>query len=160
MNNEYDDKLRFLEANINDLDLLVKMRLAFLVELRPCDNKEKVEDTQTKTRQYLKDAINNNDYIGFVGKKGDRPVCCAGLLIYKLPPLINSENRVQGHVLNVFTYPEYRQTGYGRGIMEFVIQRAKEKNINRLFLNATEIGQKLYRELGFEPEDSAMALNI
>lgn len=51
--------------------------------------------------------------------------------------------------------------GYGKKKMEFVIQKAKEKNINRLFLTATKMGEGLYKKLGFfEPEDRAMVLNI
>jgi len=155
------DKITITEINIEDLDLLVKMRVDFILDLKPCDDEEKIEEMRIKTGEYLKDLVIKNEYIGFIGKRGNEPICCAGLLISKLPPLINSIGRVQGHVLNVFTYPEYRQMGYGKKIMEVVMQKAKEKNMNRLFLNATKMGEGLYKKLGFsEPEDRAMVLDL
>ena len=120
MNNE-DVKITIRETNIEDLDLLVKMRIDFIVDLKPCDNENKIEEIRIITREYLKDLILMNEYIGFIGKRGNEPICCAGLLIYRLPPLIDATDRVQGHVLNVYTYPEYRQMGYGKKMMEFVI---------------------------------------
>lgn len=160
MNNE-DNIITLRETNIEDLDLLVKMRVDFIIDLKPCDDNIKVEKIRIKTREYLKDLIIKNEYVGFIGEIGNEPICCAGLLIYRLPPLINCINRVQGHLLNIFTYPEYRRMGYGNKIIEFVIQKAKQNKINRLFLNSTKMGEDLYKKFGFvEPEDRAMVLNI
>lgn len=154
------EKIAFYEVGLDDVDLLVKMRVEFVAELRSCDDENTIEDMSVRTREYLADEIARSKYLGFIGKIGNKPVCCAGLLIYRLPPLIHSANRVQGHVLNVFTYPQYRHVGYGSRMVEFVIQKAKDSNVNRLFLSTTPIGEGLYKKLGFEADNTAMILNL
>lgn len=150
-------KLIFCETSMEDLELLVKMRMDFILDLHPSDNPQEIKEAEERNRAYLKRLIEKNGYIGFVGFIDVQPVCCSGLLLYHLPPLIGSLERWQGHVLNFFTYPEHRGKGYGKALMEFMITAAKAKGINRLFLNATSMGEPVYRKCGFvEPEEKAM----
>lgn len=141
----------------DDLELLVKLRMDFILDLHPCTDPVEIANAEEKNRIYLKELMEKGDFIGFIGTMDNEPICCSGLLLYHLPPLIGSLERWQGHVLNFFTYPAYRGRGYGKALMEFMIQVAKEKGINRLFLSATAMGEPVYRKCGFvEPKEKAM----
>ncbi|MDF2875997.1 MAG: acetyltransferase family protein [Sporomusa sp.] len=153
--------IKYRETIIDDLDLIVKLRIDFILDINPGIEPQLIEEVRRITKEYFSDLISTNQYIGFIGFIDKKPICCAGLLIYKLPPLLQSIKRTQGHVLNFFTYPEYRNKGYGKGLMNFIIEKARERQINRLYLNATKTGEPLYRKFDFsEPGDKAMVLYI
>lgn len=153
--------IEYRETSIEDLDRLVNLRIDFVLDIHPCNDIHEIKEIRRIAQAYFSDLITKNQYIGFIGFVDEKPVCGAGLLVYILPPLFPSVQRTQGHVLNFFTYPEYRNKGYGKGLMSFIIKKAKEKQISRLYLNATKMGEPLYRTCGFsEPEDRALILNI
>lgn len=64
-------------------------------------------------------------------------------------------------ILNVMTYPQYRKNGYATLLIQALSHRAKELNVSAIDLNATQIGESMYRNLGFLPvKDTAMRLMI
>ena len=151
----------YRETTVDDLDLLVKLRVDFILDINPLLEPHAIEEVRRVTRAYFAGIISANQYIGFIGVIDNKPVCGAGLLLYTLPPLPQSVERVQGHVLNFFTYPAYRNKGYGTGLMDFIIQKSREKQIDHLYLHATTMGEPLYRKFGFsEPKAKALTVNI
>lgn len=151
----------YRETTAEDLELLLKMRMDFILDLHPFENIKETQEVEELNRRYLMELMEKGNYIGFVGLLNEEPVCCSGLLLYRLPPLLGAVDRMQGHVLNFYTYPEHRGKGYGKGLMEYMIDKAKERGIDRLFLNATAMGEPLYRKCGFvEPEETAMVRMI
>lgn len=53
------------------------------------------------------------------------------------------------HILSMYTLPEYRKNGVATGILNFCIGWARERGYNRMTLNASEAGWKLYQKAGF-----------
>ena len=148
-------------TDLSDLEELVDMRMKFLLDMHPTNDKTVIEKAYKENMKYLEEMIKQELYIGYLGSINGLNVCCGGLLLYKLPPLINKFNRVQGHVLNIYTIPEYRNQGIGLQLIEYIKTSAKETGINRLFLNSTVIGEGLYKKCGFkEPEEKAMILEL
>ena len=68
---------------------------------------------------------------------------------------------ITGTLLNVITYPAYRKKGYATLLIEALIQRARDLNVTAIDLNATQMGEKVYQNLGFLPiKDVAMRLKL
>ncbi len=55
-----------------------------------------------------------------------------------------------GGIFNVAVLPEYQKQGCGRSIMEFLINRAHELNLESLVLMSSPEAEKLYTDLQFE----------
>lgn len=155
-------KLNFIKAGIDYIEILVELRIEFIKDIHPEYNNDLINKIHNSTIKYFKDLFDNNAYIGFLGFTTDNKIACtAGLLIYFLPPLNTASYRKIGHILNFYTKPEYRRKGYGMQLMDFIKVEAKKDGINRLVLNATEMGFSLYKKAGFiESEDKAMILNL
>ncbi|ULQ61170.1 GNAT family N-acetyltransferase [Brucepastera parasyntrophica] len=77
----------------------------------------------------------------------------------KKPPNPNFVNGKTGTLLNVFTYPEYRNQGIAATLMKKLIEEAKKENISEIELSATKDGEKLYKKLGFK-ESEYTEMNI
>ena len=99
-------------------------------------------------------------YIGFFGEIDYQSACSTSLLIYNYPPLFSSTYRKIGHVLNFYTRPQYRNKGYGIGLMEYVKQQAKKINIYKLDLTATKAGYPVYQKCGFLDSERIMEYEI
>lgn len=82
-----------------------------------------------------------------------RPVGVAvATVITKLPSLRQPRN-LWMHVGSVYVIPELRGDGVGTQIMTAVMTWAREHDVERLQLNATEEGVALYEKFGFERPD-------
>src|SRR5690606_2049485 len=55
-----------------------------------------------------------------------------------------------GGIFNLVVLPEHQKKGYGRAMMEFLMQRANELHLQQLVLLSSPIAEKLYHNLGFQ----------
>ena len=53
------------------------------------------------------------------------------------------------NIVNVYTDNDYRGNGIATAMMKKLIEYGKENGIEKLTLDATDIGQPIYRKLGF-----------
>lgn len=53
----------------------------------------------------------------------------------------------------VLTDPDHRRRGFGRRLMEHALAALAERKVEWIKLDATEMGARLYRELGFDDEE-------
>lgn len=167
---------RYRVATGEELDLLVRMRLAFIQDMHPEYEAARLSQIRAGTEDYIREHIVAGRYIGFFGVETDLTdeafqtssfpldeahIACAGaLLVYTLPPLSGQEGRKVGHVLNFFTRKPYRRRGYGQGLMAFMIDHARADGFSRLFLNATADGAPLYLKIGYQQASDAMTYEL
>jgi len=147
-------------ATIDNLNELVSLRVDFIKELHPEYSKEKLEEIGVASKDYIHQKTSTGDYIGFIGILSKKIVCCAGLLIYDLPPLQSGKIRKIGHVLNFYTKPEFRRKNYGQELMGFIIDSTEKFGFSKLVLNATADGYGLYKKAGFADSERSMDLKI
>ena len=153
MNNNIKENVVFRKLNENDKDLFVSLRIIFLMD---CFN-DKIYDTNKKQIEnslkiYFDEHINKNDFIGIVGEYNGNIVSTAYLFIFDYPVNPNLINGKVGRLLNVYTFSEYRNKGIAKNLIEEIIKEAKTLGVNRINLNATEAGYKLYINLGFKED--------
>ena len=147
-------------ADNSEIKLLLEMRLEFVKDIHPEYDHKKMEELSIESYQYIKEHIEKKMYIGFFGEVDNQIACSTSLLIYNYPPLFSSNYRTIGHVLNFYTRSQYRNKGYGIGLMEYVKQYAKENNIYKLDLAATKAGYPLYQKCGFLDAERIMEYEI
>ncbi len=54
-----------------------------------------------------------------------------------------------GGIFNIATLPEYQQRGCGRSMMQFLMHRAAQLELDQLILLSSPVGKRLYSSLGF-----------
>ena len=154
--------ISFKTAGPEYLKTLVELRIEFVKELHPEISDDTLNKSRKPTEIYFRDLLEKELYTGFLGLSPENDIICtAGLLIYDLPPLESEYCRKIGHILNFYTKPKYRKKGFGTALMEFIKTSSKESGINRLFLNATDMGLGLYQKAGFtDPCCRAMVYDL
>ncbi|MEY9864344.1 GNAT superfamily N-acetyltransferase [Catenulispora sp. GAS73] len=73
-----------------------------------------------------------------------------GAVDERLPSGRNPSGR-SGYIYGVCTDERYRRRGYSRLVLQALLDWYAEQGIPRIELHASEYGETLYRELGFEP---------
>ena len=149
------------KVDASELELLVKLRMDFCAEDAPEATREELAALEGASRAWLREHLEAGTYWGYVGFLGEEPVCCAGLLLYTLPPVVRQLDRCQGHVLNFYTYAQHRRRGYGTKLMDRITADAKIEGLDRLVLNSTKLGEPLYLKSGVhDPAGRSLVLKL
>ena len=137
------------KLSINDLDLLVKLRMDFLMDEQCYFSEDELIDMKLKCREFFISVLESNRFIAFVAEEDKEVLSTAFLTIQAKPPRkANIPFRI-GTVYNVLTYKEYRRTGVATQVLTALLNEARSMGIKTVDLWATEDGEELYEKLGF-----------
>lgn len=147
------DNLIFRTADINDIDTLVQMRLAYV----SADYGEIDTKTETALRTQLEEyfpAHLNKDIFGFLCFDGEKAVSMVILYIMDKPAFVTTPSGRTGTLLSVVTLPEYRKRGIAGKLVGMALEKAKQLGADFVELQATADGEPLYRKIGFKDKES------
>ena len=142
-------------ANIGDIDILVKFRKQQLIDegIAPENNVDE------RFKDYFTNAISKNSIICFLAIEDGNPVATCGLYFYQLPPSYFSTGRI-ANIINVYTIKEYRRKGIASMLLKKVIDEAKSLNYSDIRLHASADGRPVYEKFGFVDATGFMQLSI
>jgi len=141
------------KAGIADIDILVKMRLDYLLEDNGSLNDSDAAAIKRDLPEYYRSHINNDLFI-YVVREEQTIAACAFLLVTEKPMSPAFINGKTGTVLNVYTCPNYRRRGYAKLIMETLLAEAKKLQLSVVDLKSTDDGYHLYKSVGFVDDGS------
>ena len=141
------------KAGAGDIDVLVKMRLSYLIEDNGSLDAQDFAAINRELPGYFLSHLGKDLFV-YVIRDGQNIVSCAFFLIVEKPMSPAFINGRTGMVLNVYTCPPYRRRGCARLVMETLLSEAKRMEISVIELKATEDGYPLYRSVGFMEDDS------
>jgi N-acetylglutamate synthase-like GNAT family acetyltransferase len=147
------------KATINDIELLVKLRIDFLSE--EFGNANSKDDIRAQLISYYQIHLQDNTFIAVIAEIDGSVVSTAYLAISDLPQVLNYQASKIGTLLNVLTYPQFHRRGIATKVLLRIIEEAKLANISAINLSATDDGRPLYEKLGFEiSTHTAMTLKL
>ena len=150
--------MKFRTLNENDKELFIRLRMAYLEEEYTFDETVKHE-LLNNLNSYFIEHILKNDFIGMICEYNGDIISVAYLVISEKPPNPYFINGRTGTIMNVYTYPKYRNKGIATELIKEIIKEAKKINLKSIDLSATEAGLNLYKKLGFK-ESVYTSLNI
>ena len=139
----------FERATINDLDLLVKLRIEYLIEDYGDISKKQLTQISKKLPDYYHMHIDKDLFV-YVCRTDDDIVSCCFLYIAEKPSNPTFINGKIGTVLNVYTKPEYRRKGFAGKLLKLLLSDSEKMELDYVELKATESGYNLYKSIGFE----------
>lgn len=155
--------ITYRKAIAADIPLLTEYRIRFLDDsgaghAAPPDD---INGLREKISAYFVRAIPGGECVAIIAEDDRTPVGIGLMSVNIIPANYSVPSGRIGCVLNMYTVPSHRRRGIASGIMRKIIDEARECGIDRLTLNATEAGEKLYRSLGFtSPANPELQLRI
>ena len=136
-------------ANKDDIAELVRLRILYMIDDFGSITDAEREGMEKQLPDYFQRKL-GTELIAFVARAEGRLVAAAYLLIMEKPANPFFPNGMDSEVLSVYTEEEYRGKGICTQLMKNMIAYAKEHELSRIDLVATEDGYPIYKKLGFE----------
>ncbi|MBR3015345.1 MAG: GNAT family N-acetyltransferase [Bacteroidaceae bacterium] len=142
----------FDNANQNDIDELIRLRLAFITEDAGSLSSLQEQCIEEQLRDYFNRKL-RKELIAFVARDEKCIIAVAYLLLMEMPANARLQNGLYGEVLNVYTLPEFRGKGLCTTLMQHLIEYGKKCGLGCIDLSATENGYPIYAKLGFKEKE-------
>jgi GNAT superfamily N-acetyltransferase len=152
--------VRIRRDSADDLDLLCRMRLAFLADHRGVDVESLGEDLAAATRAVIAAGQAAGTMLSWLAEDDDRAVGLVSLLLLQMPPRPVDVRTAEGYVINMYVEPAARRGGVGRALLGACVTAARARGLRRLLLHATDDGRPLYEGVGFAPNDAWMEMPL
>ena len=140
--------LRKLESNdYNSNYFQVLSQLSFI------DNKS---ITLNQWNQFISQ-LNNNHQIYVLVDSSNNIIASGTLLIEN--KIIHNMGKV-AHIEDIVADSKFRGKGYGKMMIEYLIEKAKEHKVYKIILNCSDNNVKFYEKCGFELKSNQMAIYL
>ena len=88
----------------------------------------------------------------------DKFIGAGGVSFYSVMPTYHNPSGKKAYIMNMYTAPDYRRQGIAYKTLDMLVKISKERGINQISLEATEMGRPLYEKYGFVKMESEMEL--
>lgn len=139
----------FEKAGIEELDLLVNLRISYLLEDNGTIPQDKLAKISEKLPDYFRRHLNKDCFV-YVAKSENEIVSCCFLIVSEKPSNFSFINGVVGTVMNVYTNPFYRRKGLAGKLLKMLLVDSEKMGLDFVELKATDTGYNLYKSIGFE----------
>ncbi|HNX58141.1 MAG TPA: GNAT family N-acetyltransferase [Spirochaetota bacterium] len=156
-------RMVYRKATTADVPLLTEYRIRFLDDFGAGKAKQPddISGLREKISAYFTRTIPSGECVAIIAEDDHTPVGVGLMAVNTIPANYSLPSGRIGSVLNMYTVPSHRRKGVASGIVRTIINEARACGINKLTLNATEAGEKLYRKLGFsDPANPELQLTI
>jgi len=140
--------ITYREAVYADLQTLIELRLAYLIEDRGGLSAEETTQICEQLSGYFTRNIGLTFYAVLAEYEG-AAVGTAFLTIFEKPANPAFITGKIGTILNVYTRPAFRKQGIASEVLTRLIDRARKCDLSKLELSATPLGKPVYERLGF-----------
>ena len=145
---------RVRTATVADITTLVHHRVEMFRDMGEITTRNESLLTEA-SESFFGAAVASGEYIAWLATASGAPehiVAGAGLWLRPMLPRPHAggvATGMEGLVANVYTEPGWRRRGLAALLMRHVLVYAREHNIDRVLLHASEKGRSLYEALGF-----------
>lgn len=152
------NNIEIKQAGPDDCDLLMKWRMDVLREVFSLSPDGDLTDLYAQNLSYYRRALTNGSHIACFALYGGRVVGCGGLCLQQEMPSPDNPTGRCAYLMNIYVPPNQQKGGIGTAIVNWLVARAKERGIPKIYLEASGAGCPLYKKLGFVPMEHMMIL--
>ena len=111
-------------------------------------------------RQYYRKHIADGTHLAFVAEndEGEGMGCGAVCLTDELPSPDNPTGKC-AYLMNIYVRDEFRRHGVAHAIVIKLIEEARKRECDKIYLETTDYGRPVYESLGFKDMKDLMKLN-
>ncbi len=149
-------KIEIKKAELTDLKLLVKWRIKVLREVFELPPEYPTGGLERASREYYETSLAAGEHIACFALADGTVAGCGGLCVQREMPSPDNPSGKCGFLMNVYTDPPYRNRKIGETAVRWLINRAQDLGITKIFLETSDAGRFLYEKTGFVPLENMM----
>lgn len=153
-------RVEIIKASLADLPLLMEWRMRVLREVFSIPEDADTTLLEQANRQYYEYHLREDSHTACFAREGGTGMIigCGGICYQAEMPSPDNGSGSCGYLMNIYTLPGYRKSGVGREIVKYLIQDAKGRGVEKIYLESSDSGRQLYQELGFTEMQGYMKL--
>lgn len=153
-----DGAVTIRELGLADLDTVLAWRAEVLQEVFGADYPADPRELLQANRRYYEAAL-GTEHRAFLALVDGEAVGCGAVCFQRELPSPDNPTGKNAYLMNVYTRPSARHHGVAGTIVSTLIDTARAEGAGKIYLEATEEGEPLYKSLGFAPLKGMMKLH-
>jgi GNAT superfamily N-acetyltransferase len=145
-------------ATPDDIDPLVRLRLAFLAEVGQAP--DTLGQLDESLRSYFTAHLASGDFVSCLAESDGQVIATSGMVFHIHPPSVKNPTGRGAHIMNMYTLPAFRGQGIATNLLRQLLDIARQRSCTRVFLHALPLGKSIYVKAGFIPVEHEMQLNL
>ncbi len=141
--------MKIVEAASEDVDLLMEWRMEVLSAVFVDWDKENEKELYQANLEYYQTMLESGQHIAVFAEADRQKIGCGGLCIYQEMPSPDNPNGHCGYLMNIYTRETWRGQGVGEAIVSYLLDCARKKGIEKVYLETSKSGRRLYEKMGF-----------
>ena len=137
------------KAGIADLDTLVETRVEVLRAANKLDGSADMSEVESRSREYYKRAMSDGSHTAYLVFDGGQFIGAGGVSYYEVMPTYHNPSGKKAYIMNMYVRPEYRRRGIAIRTLDMLVSDARERGVELISLEATDMGKPLYERYGF-----------
>lgn len=150
--------LIYKKATVEDIDLLTKSRMEVLKAANKLSDDTDMAEVEAQSYDYYKKACSDGTHTAYLVFDDERFIGAGGISYYRVMPTYHNPSGNRAYIMNMYTNPDYRRSGIATKTLELLVADAKEKGVQQISLEATDMGRPLYERFGFVKLNDEMEL--
>ena len=148
--------ITYRKAVLSDAEKLAEIRSYFLKEMKNETSDEDRIIFEQATLEYFRKALCDNTFISWIALDDKVIIATSGLSFSVVPPFPDVLDGKVAYVMNMYTFPNYRNRGIGTELFKKIVDEAKQLGYKKITLNASNMGKPLYEKYGFKDVHNGM----
>ncbi|MCR5101113.1 MAG: GNAT family N-acetyltransferase [Butyrivibrio sp.] len=158
-----DTNIVIRELKQEDMELLLSLRMevlsnVFSTEKENISDKE-WEDIRKENEKYYNEELEKGGHIACAIYKSGELAGCGGVCLYREMPSPDNPRGYCAYLMNIYVRETYRRQGFAKEICNYLIGKAREMGVDKIYLESSYMAVELYKSLGFENMNGYMKLN-
>ena len=146
----------YRKAILTDSEKLAEIRSFFLKEMKNETSEEDRIVFEQANLEYFRKTLCDNTFISWVALDNEVIIATSGLSFSVVPPFPDVLNGKVAYIMNMYTFPNYRNRGIGTELFKKIVDEAKQLGYKKITLNASDVGRPLYEKHGFKDVHNGM----
>lgn len=144
--------MNFRLASLKDMGLLVDLRKRLLVE----EGQNLSANIDETLKTFFENQLSSNQFVQLLAEDKGTIMATGAIQFMQFPPSYLNPTGMRGYILNMYTYADYRNKGIARQLLHQLLTEARRREVNHIFLIASEMGKPVYKKIGFTENDVYM----
>lgn len=148
----------YKKATMDDIDILTKSRIEVLRAANKLAEDVDMSEVEKWSYDYYRKALLDGTHTAYLVFDDDRFIGAGGVSYFRVMPTYHNPSGNRAYIMNMYTNPDYRRLGIATKTLELLVADAKEKGVQAISLEATDMGRPLYEKFGFVKMNDEMEL--
>ena len=146
-------RINLRKFGLNEAEAWADQRQKVLKEVFACysvySNEEQAKIKEGNKQEFI-EGCRNLRHVAYGLFDGERIVGSGDICYQKELPSPENKSGKVAFLMNVYVDESLRKRGFGRLIMEKLMEEAKQAGVGKIYLESSRAGRPLYQKLGFE----------